>query len=180
MFRSIESGADALRNDVIEIRCLGFICGRHFSWTILFLIIRHFRRFYLHEYGKWSNEEERNNRWNCCSSSFRLLPMLFDLFVIIFHCKVPTMKSFNLRSINSRNGQVRENNDFSKQLNCIRFFLGLGTTQEIDRLHVNPYDGTIVHYHDPISQFPEKIDQLLIALNKVSVIFHSLCLMISP
>lgn len=51
--------------------------------------------------------------------------------------------------------------------------LGVGRTQEVDRLHLNPYDGTIVHYHDPITSFPEKIDQLLIALNKVTTIIES-------
>jgi hypothetical protein len=47
------------------------------------------------------------------------------------------------------------------------YCLGLGKTQEIDRLHLNPYDGTRVQYHDPITAFPEKMDELLIALNKV-------------
>jgi len=43
----------------------------------------------------------------------------------------------------------------------------LGKTQEMDRLHLNPYDGTRVQYHDPITSFPDKMDELLIALNKV-------------
>jgi len=47
------------------------------------------------------------------------------------------------------------------------FCLGLGKTEEMDRLHLNPYDGTRVQYHDPITAFPEKMDELLAALNKV-------------
>jgi hypothetical protein len=43
----------------------------------------------------------------------------------------------------------------------------LGRAQALDRLHLNPYDGTRVQYHDPIESFPEKMDELLIALNKV-------------
>jgi hypothetical protein len=38
----------------------------------------------------------------------------------------------------------------------------------MDRLHLNPYDGTHVHYQDPITAFPDKMDELLIALNKVN------------
>jgi hypothetical protein len=37
----------------------------------------------------------------------------------------------------------------------------------VDRLHTNPYDGTRVQYHDPVTSFPDKMDELLIALNKV-------------
>lgn len=46
-------------------------------------------------------------------------------------------------------------------------FIGFGTTREMDRLHLNPFDGSNVHYHDPITSFPDKIDELIIALNKV-------------
>lgn len=45
--------------------------------------------------------------------------------------------------------------------------LGWGKTDEMDRLHLNPYDGSRVQYHDPITSFPDKMDELLIALNKV-------------
>jgi hypothetical protein len=37
----------------------------------------------------------------------------------------------------------------------------------MDRLHVNPYDGSHVHYQDPITAFPDKMDELIVALNKV-------------
>jgi hypothetical protein len=45
--------------------------------------------------------------------------------------------------------------------------LGIGRTEEMDRLHLNPYDGTRVQYNDPITAFPNKMDELLVALNKV-------------
>ena len=50
---------------------------------------------------------------------------------------------------------------------CSSSCVGLGRTDEMDRLHLNPYDGTRVQYLDPITAFPDKIDELLIALNKV-------------
>ncbi len=37
----------------------------------------------------------------------------------------------------------------------------------MDRLHISPYDGTHVQYQDPVTSFPDKMDELLIALNKV-------------
>jgi hypothetical protein len=52
---------------------------------------------------------------------------------------------------------------------CFCFFnLGFGKAKQMDRLHLNPYDGTHVHYQDPITAFPDKMDELLIALNKVN------------
>jgi hypothetical protein len=111
------------------------------------------------------------NHEQCYFSLFRSLPMLFDLFDIIFHYKVVNMKSFISWPINSRNGQVK-NTKLEERKRSLFVHSGIGKTEEIDRLHVNPYDGTIVHYHDPITAFPEKIDQLLIALNKVTAIIE--------
>jgi hypothetical protein len=37
----------------------------------------------------------------------------------------------------------------------------------MDHLHSNPYDGSHVHYQDPITSFPDKMDELIVALNKV-------------
>ncbi|CAF4044663.1 unnamed protein product, partial [Rotaria sp. Silwood2] len=51
--------------------------------------------------------------------------------------------------------------------NQLKKWTGIGKTREMDRLHLNPFDGTHVHYHDPITTFPDKIDELLIALNTI-------------
>ena len=59
-------------------------------------------------------------------------------------------------------------------LNVIGFCFekkGIGKPEEMDRLHINPFDGSHVHYQDPITSFPDKMDQLLIALNKVKSVF---------
>lgn len=54
-----------------------------------------------------------------------------------------------------------------RRFSNVWYFLGLGKVQQADRLHINPYDGSKVQYLDPITSFPEKMDELLVALNKV-------------
>ncbi|CAF3665180.1 unnamed protein product [Rotaria sordida] len=51
--------------------------------------------------------------------------------------------------------------------NQFKKWTGIGRPKELDRLHLNPFDGTRVHYHDPITSFPNKMDELIIALNKI-------------
>jgi len=94
--------------------------------------------------------------------------MHFDWFDMIFHCRVVNIKLLISWRINSKNGQVRTNSKCDNFQNVnFRYDLGIGKVQQVDRLHINPYDGTKVQYLDPITSFPEKMDELLIALNKV-------------
>ena len=99
--------------------------------------------------------------------------MHFALFEITLHYKAAIMKLSVLCSINLKNGRVsrcQTNNSNREIWACLSFFycLGLGRTEEIDRLHMNPYDGSRVEYQDPITSFPTKMDELIFALNKVT------------
>ncbi|CAF1178747.1 unnamed protein product [Adineta steineri] len=99
-------------------------------------------------------------------------PFVFVLFIIfvVFIC----MTMF-IAIIADAFRVVRENvalqgNEYEIvgfMINQFKKVTGLGTTQEADRLHLNPYDGSKVHYHDPITSFPDKMDQLIVALNKI-------------
>ncbi|CAM2704890.1 unnamed protein product [Rotaria socialis] len=63
--------------------------------------------------------------------------------------------------------QTSEHEIVDFMTNQFKKWTGIGKTREMNRLHLNPLDGTNVHYHDPITTFPDKMDELIIALNKI-------------
>ncbi|CAF4570593.1 unnamed protein product [Rotaria sp. Silwood1] len=99
-------------------------------------------------------------------------PFCFTLFIVfvVFICMNMFISiiadSFRVvrHNISLQNSE-HEIVDF--MVNQMKKWTGIGRPKGIDRLHLNPFDGTRVHYHDPITSFPDKMDELLIALNKV-------------
>ncbi|CAF3607443.1 unnamed protein product [Adineta steineri] len=99
-------------------------------------------------------------------------PLVFTLFIIfvVFICMTMFIAiiadAFRVVRVNVAL-QGNEHEIVGFMINQFKKVTGLGTTQEMERLHMNPYDGSKVQYHDPVTSFPDKMDELLVALNKI-------------
>ncbi|CAF3507643.1 unnamed protein product [Rotaria sordida] len=99
-------------------------------------------------------------------------PFCFTLFVIfvVFICMnmFISIISDSFRIVrHNMSLQNSEHEIIEFMTNQFKKWTGIGRPKELDRLHLNPFDGTRVHYHDPITSFPNKMDELIIALNKI-------------
>ncbi|UJR27333.1 hypothetical protein I4U23_008626 [Adineta vaga] len=99
-------------------------------------------------------------------------PFCFTLFVIfvVFICMSMFISIISDAFRLVRNNITLQNNEHEIVgfiFNQVKKWTGVGKTQEMDRLHLNPYDGSRVHYHDPVTSFPDKMDELIVALNKI-------------
>ncbi|CAF3950096.1 unnamed protein product, partial [Rotaria magnacalcarata] len=107
-----------------------------------------------------------------CAADMFLGPLCFALFIIfvVFICMNMFISiiadSFRIVRHNMLL-QTSEHEIVDFIANRFKKWTGIGRTREMDRLHLNPIDGTNVHYHDPITTFPDRIDELIIALNKI-------------
>ncbi|CAF1616393.1 unnamed protein product [Adineta ricciae] len=106
------------------------------------------------------------------SADIFLGPFCFTLFVffVVFICMSMFISIIADAFRVVRNNFALQSNEHEIVgfiINQMKKWTGLGRTQEMDRLHLNPYDGSRVQYHDPVTLFPNKMDELLVALNKI-------------
>ncbi|CAF0957173.1 unnamed protein product, partial [Didymodactylos carnosus] len=101
-------------------------------------------------------------------------PLCFSLFIVfvVFICMNMFISIINEYFKRVRNDLSKQNNEYEMiafMINKFKKWSGIGRSKQIAQLHINPFDGTRVHYRDQISYFPEKIDELLIALNRIYI-----------
>ncbi|CAF0742236.1 unnamed protein product [Didymodactylos carnosus] len=101
-------------------------------------------------------------------------PLCFSMFIVfvVFICMNMFISIINDYFKQVRSDIAKQSNEYEMMtfmINKFKKWTGIGRPNEMAQLHLNPFDGTRVHYHDQVSYFPQKIDELLIALNKIYI-----------